>query len=360
MKKSRLIGYTMIFAAAMLFGGCGKDTTTTEAVIDVTEAEFAEETTVTEEPEIVHEGYYNDLTGEWNTDRTEEYGRPLAVMINNIGDAIPQAGIADADIIYEFKVEGGITRLLAIYSDYENIEKLGSVRSCRPYYVTESIEFDAIYVHYGQSPQGEEILEETGIDHLSGLDAEGSTVFYRASDKVAPHNVYTTGAMLVAGIEYKGYSTEHDEDFESKFQFNEEVTTPADGETANKITTTFNSSRAPWFEYNSDDGLYYRFQYGEAHIDENTGEQIAFENIIIQFAHYTSIDDHDRQEIDLVSSGDGLYASNGVIIPITWKKTSSTAQTKYYTADGNELTLNPGKTWVTVFEEDEAENVTWE
>lgn len=360
MRKSRLIGYTVILTAAAIFAGCGKDKENTEDTVNVTEAEFATETTVTEEPEIEHDGYYNDLTGEWNTDRTEEYGRPISVMINNIGDAIPQAGIAEADIIYEFKVEGGITRLLAFYSEYENIEKLGSVRSCRPYYVTESLEFDAIYVHYGQSPQGEEILASSGIDHLSGLDAEGSTVFYRASDKVAPHNVYTNGEMLLAGIEYKNYSTEHDEDFESKFSFNEEVETPSGGETANKITTTFNSSRAPWFEYNSNDGLYYRFQYGTEHIDENTGEQIAFENIIIQFAHYTSIDDHDRQEIDLVTSGDGLYASDGVIIPITWKKSSSGSQTKYYTEDGNELILNPGKTWVTVFEEDEAENVTWE
>lgn len=359
MKKNKLFRYAILFATAALFAGCGKSDENTEAEVNVTEAEFATETTVSEEPEIEHEGVYNDLTGEWNTERTEEYGRPISVMINNIGDAIPQAGIIDADIIYEFKVEGGITRLLAIFSDYENIEKLGSIRSCRPYYVTESLEFDAIYVHYGQSPQGEEILASSGIDHLSGLDAEGSTVFYRSSDKVAPHNVYTNGEMLKAGIEYKSYSTEHDEDFESKFLFNEEIVKPEGGETANKITTAFNSSRAPWFEYNADDGLYYRFQYGAEHIDENTGEQLSFENIIIQFAHYTSIDDHDRQEIDLVSSGDGLYASNGVIIPITWKKTSSGSQTKYYTEDGEELKLNPGKTWVTVFEENETQNVTW-
>jgi hypothetical protein len=316
-----------------------------------------------ETPDIdlsTHEGVYNDLTGEWVADRDEEFGRPISVMINNIGDAIPQSGIGQADIIYEMKVEGGITRLLAIFNDYSAIEKLGSIRSCRPYYVTVSLEYDAIYVHYGQSPQGEEILASSGIDHLSGLDAEGTTVFYRASDKVAPHNVYTDTDRLLAGIAYKNYSTEHYYGFKSMFTFNNNVITPSEGETANKITLAFGKGRTPWFEYNEDDGLYYRFQYGAEHIDENTGEQLSFENVLIQFAHYTSIDDHDRQELDLVGKGDGLYATGGKIIPVTWEKISESSQTKYYTEDGNELSLNPGKTFITIFEEDEQSNVTWE
>lgn len=360
MKKIKLgVFLTILGLTTVCFSGCGSKDTEDQNVVteETTEAteEITEEAT---EAEIQHEGVYNDLTGEW-VDREEEYGRPIAVMVNNISDSMPQCDVAKADIIYEMVVEGGITRLLAIYNDYSDLEKLGSIRSCRPYYVTVSMEYDAIYVHYGQSPQGEDKLESTGIDHLSGLDAEGGVTFYRDSDRVAPHNVFTNSDMIQAGIEYKNYSTEHYYGFDSMFLFNEEVTPLADGETANKIVTAFSSSRQPWFEYNEEDGLYYRFQYDTAHIDGNTGEQLAFENIIIQFAHYSDLDSEGRQQIDLVGTGTGLYATNGKIIPITWKKQSENSQTKFYTEDGNELQLNPGKTWITIFESENEAGITW-
>lgn len=360
MKKFKLGILVAAFGFATLgLAGCGSKEEETTAP---TEASTTEEVTteeVTTEEVIQHEGIYNDLTGIWETDRTEEYGRPISVMMNNISDAMPQCGIGEADIVYEMKVEGGITRMLAIYSDYSNFERLGSIRSCRPYYVTVSMEYDAIYMHYGQSPQGETKLATSGINNLSGLSAEGGVTYYRSSDRVAPHNVFSTPEMIEAGIEYMGYSTEHYYGFESMFLFHDEVTPLENGETANKITTDY-SFNHPWFEYHEDDGLYYRFQYNTAHIDGNTNEQLAYENIIVQFAHYTSIDDHDRQQLDLVGSGTGLYATNGKIIPITWKKSSENAQTKFYTEDGEELVLNPGKTWIAVFESNNTEGVTWE
>ena len=364
MKKNKVAIFIALLAL-MLTGaaGCGskdEETTTTEEITseeDVT-------TEVTTEEEIVHEGVYNDLTGEWVTDRDEEYGRPIAVMINNISEALPQCDIGKADIIYEMMVEGGITRLLAIYNDYSDLELLGSIRSCRPYYVTVAMEYDAIYMHYGQSPQGEEKLASSDIDNLSGLDAEGNVTYYRYSERVSPHNVFTNTEMILAGIEYCEYETEHSDSFESVFQFHEEITSldedTSDAETANKITTPVSSYTTPWFEYNEEDGLYYRFEYGEAQIDGNTGEQLAFENVIIQFAHYTSIDDHDRQELDQVGEGTGYYATNGKIIPITWKKATESSVTKYYYSDGTEISLNPGKTWITVMESDNASEVTWE
>ncbi len=359
MKKNKVAVFITLLALVMaVASGCGSEEEPTTTAEEITTEEVTTEE-VTEE-EIVHEGVYNDLTGEWVTDRDEEYGRPIAVMINNISAAMPQCGIGDADIIYEMMVEGGITRLLAIFNDYSDLELLGSIRSCRPYYVTVAMEYDAIYMHYGQSPQGLTKLESTGIDNLSGLDAEGNVTYYRYSEREAPHNVFTNTEMILAGIEYCGYDTEHSAGFESVFTFNEEITALEDGETANKITTPVSSYTTPWFEYNSDDGLYYRFQYGEEHIDGNTGEQLAFENIIIQFAHYTSIDDHDRQELDQVGEGTGYYANNGTIIPITWEKATESSITKYYDSNGDEITLNPGKTWVTVMESDNASGVTWE
>ncbi|MGN0395474.1 MAG: DUF3048 C-terminal domain-containing protein, partial [Coprococcus sp.] len=229
----------------------------------------------------------------------------------------------------------------------------------RPYYVTVSNEFDAIYMHYGQSPQGQEELDKTGIDHISGLSAEGSVAFYRNPDKIAPHDVYTTADMIKAGIDYIKCDTEHDKNFKSKFIFNEKDTKPTGGETAAKVNLAISNYTQPYFEYNEKESLYYRFQYGAAQVDELNDEQLKFKNIIIQFAHYTSIDDHDRQLIDLVGKGDGYYISDGIAIQITWEKSSDSSQTKYFTSDGEELKLNPGKTYVNVFETDNKTGVTF-
>ena len=124
MKKTK---YAIALAALGVLSlgvmGCGKKETSTEATTETTTTEATTEAAT----EVQHEGVYNDLTGEWVTDRTEEYGRPIAVMLNNISDAMPQCDIGKADIVYEMKVEGGITRLLGIFNDYSNLEKLGSI-----------------------------------------------------------------------------------------------------------------------------------------------------------------------------------------------------------------------------------------
>ncbi len=369
MKKSKKgLKKGLVLATAVVMGlslfGCGSKeepstaaTTEAKAEVDVTQTDMMKSADAIDE--TFHEGIYNDLTGQWNTKRKEEYGRPLAVMINNIENAIPQSGIGQADILYEFVVEGGITRMLAIYSDYSNLEKVGSIRSCRPYYVTTAMEYDAIYMHYGQSPQGQEELDKTGIDHISGLGGEGSVSFYRSSDREAPHNVYTNSDMIKAGLDYLGCRTEHEKNFKSKFEFNEEDTAPK-GEAVKKLTLNMSVYTQPWFEYDSKNKVYKRFQYGDKQIDDLTGKQLSFKNIIIQFAHYTSIDDHDRQLIDLVGSGDGYYVSDGQLIPVTWTKSDDSAVTKYYTEDGKELKLNPGKTYETVFESDNKAGVVWE
>ena len=116
----------LVLATAIAMGislcGCGakkaeETTATTEAKAEVDVSQSTMMKSADAIDETFHEGVYNDLTGEWNTDRKEEYGRPIAIMINNIENAIPQSGIGQADILYEFVVEGGITRMLAIYND---------------------------------------------------------------------------------------------------------------------------------------------------------------------------------------------------------------------------------------------------
>ena len=133
------------------------------------------------------------------TDVNLAYKRPIAIMLNNIIDACPQAGIARAGIVYEAPVEGGLTRLMGIFEDYKDMEKIGSVRSCRDYYVRYALEFDAIYTHFGQAVYAFDLLNSDRVNNISGLEYQeqagklkgyaGEDIFYRSSDRPSPHNV---------------------------------------------------------------------------------------------------------------------------------------------------------------------------
>ena len=79
--------------------------------------------------------------------------RPIAVMINNNHAAWPHAGLQESYLNYEIIAEGGITRIMALYKDVSSLDKIGSVRSSRPYYLDYVLENDAIYVHWGGSDQ---------------------------------------------------------------------------------------------------------------------------------------------------------------------------------------------------------------
>lgn len=121
--------------------------------------------------------------------------RPVAVMLNNIKQGCPQSGIANAGVVYEAPVEGDITRLMGIFEDYKDLERIGSVRSCRDYYIFYANEFDAIYAHYGQSAFALPYFEQHLIDNLNGVKL-GKICYFRSTDRKAPHNAYTTYDLL--------------------------------------------------------------------------------------------------------------------------------------------------------------------
>jgi len=95
--------------------------------------------------------------------------RPIAVMIDNHSDAWPQAGLQKAYMIYEIIVEGSETRLMALFKGVD-VEKIGPVRSARHYFLDYSMENDAIYTHFGQSPQAESDLATYRINDINGIE----------------------------------------------------------------------------------------------------------------------------------------------------------------------------------------------
>lgn len=326
---------------------------------NVTNDKTTETTTIKEtetETEISRENMmHSNLTGEW-VDQSIGLRRPVAIMLNNIKAGVPQVGISKAGIVYEAPVEGGITRLLGIFEDYNDLEKIGSVRSARTYYIFLAKEYESILIHYGEPYYADTAL--SNMNHMSGTEGIGTTVFYRSSDRVSPHNAFTSAKNIAAGIEGMSFETQLSSSYKSHFLFTDDgVENNLDaGTAALKIYPGFNNNK-PWFTYNSKEKLYYRFQYDGAQIDEMNNQQLTYKNIILQFCKYSFYDNSGYLNIDVNSSGSGKFITNGKVIDITWSKDSSEAQTHYFDTSGKEITLNQGKTWVCIIQNDKASSV---
>lgn len=348
-----------------LLAGCGSndgaDVSDSQQELSVVPVESLSE--AEEESEVSHEGEArSDLTGEW-IDAELAAMRPLAIMIGNTQSAVPQYGIGSADVIYEAPVEGSLTRLMAVFQDYTNVEKIMSIRSCRLYYIDWALEFDAIYAHCGQSYLAEDMLSNSYVNNLNGIEGSLSNIMYfRDSGKSAPHNMYTTGEGITEGIRLKGYETVHDDSYTSHYQFNEDDENEiilTEGEDAAVVKPGYLVNK-PWFVYDEQTGFYERYQYGEEQIDALTDEQLTVKNILIQVCDWSVANsDTGYLDVETVGSGTGYYITGGKAIPVTWSKESQTAATKYYDADGSEITMNRGKTWVCIVQDTYEDNITF-
>lgn len=286
------------------------------------------------------------LTGEM-TDVNKANRRPLAIMMSNDKEAQPQYGINRAGVVYEAPVEGGMNRFMAVIEDYDDLERIGSVRSCRTYYTYFAREFDAIYAHFGQSTFALPYLKN--VDNINGIEGIGDTAFYRSRDKKAPHNAYASFSGIQKAIEKLGYRQSYDPDYQGHFQF-ARTGSPVElsGEScvdANLVRPGYGYNQ-PWFEYHPDDGLYYRYQYGGPHKGDEG--QIAVKNILIQYCAAGYYATTDYRNINVHSDVWGYYITGGRAIRVTWKKDGEFGVTRFYDESGQEIVLNQGKTWICV------------
>ena len=270
--------------------------------------------------------------------------RPIAIMMSNDKEARPQYGMNRAGVVYEAPVEAEMNRYMALIEDYDGLERIGSVRSARTCYTYFAREYDAIFAHYGQSTFAKKYLNN--VDNINGLDGIGGTAYYRTKDRKAPHNAYTSGERVNKAIEKLGYRTGYGDSYEGHFQFarGKEQIVP-DSDDAFKVVPGYPMNK-PWFEYQESDGLYHRFQYGSHH-KGNEG-LIAVKNIIFQYVEWGHYASTPYLNINVHKGREGYYFTNGKYQKITWKKDGEFGVTRYYDLDGNEITLNKGKTWICI------------
>lgn len=264
--------------------------------------------------------------------------RPVAVTIDNNESAQPQSGLTAADLVCEIPVEGGITRYVAIFY-HGTAERIGPVRSARPYLVDLAREWGAVFVHAGQSPQAQAYFQNERIAHINEMfHPEG---FYRDPERKAPHNLYTGSVDLWDQIEALGLD---DPVAVEPWPFRPDGTA-ATGEPAATLEVTYYYGTVGWL-YEAGTGRYYRQLDGTPYRDAETREQISAANVLVQSVGFKTLDTVGRLEARLVGEGKGWYFSDGVGQPIEWKRSDVTGRTRYFDADGEPLAMKPGPTWI--------------
>lgn len=278
--------------------------------------------------------------------------RPIAVMINNISTARKyHAGLQDAYMVYEIIVEGGITRLMALYKDV-NTAKIGSIRSARHYYLDYALENDAIYVHWGYSEYAMSDITKLGINNLNGL-IYGTKYFWKDKSLgiATEHTAYSSMELIQEGIDKLGYRKTTDVKPLLNYSVDTLDLSSIEGAIpANQVSIKYSSSVTTSYEYDVANMNYKRSVNGTAHTDYETKEQYTAKNIITYQVKNATIsgDVKGRQDLSNIGSGEGYYISNGYAVPITWEKSSRSAKTFYKLKDGTELNVNDGNTYIQI------------
>ena len=374
MKKLKV--WFLLIAAAVTLSACGQNDTDSPIIDDISPTAVPTATPVPVTPDVGLSGIIVDdstppeegmlrsrLTNEW-VEESVANTRPIAVMIPNEINAVPHYNLSKASVIYETLVEGSMTRMMAIYEDWEDLDKIGNVRSLRAYYAYWAFEWDAFIVHFGGPYFINSLIDEPTTQNIDGNLSSDVSAFFRVSDRQSPHNAYASGSDLADVIAAKGYTVRYrglTDDNHFQFASKANPNTLTQYETAARNATYIDMSGCYpltrcYFEYNENDGLYYRSQHLSGgtdgpHIDAATGEQLAFRNILVQNVitedlgeGYLALRCHD-------TTNDGWFFTGGKGIHVTWEKTSDYSATRFYDDYGNEIILNTGKTMICVIED---------
>ena len=273
--------------------------------------------------------------------------RPIAVMIDNHKSAMPQAGLNNAYLVYEIIVEGGETRLMALFKG-TNLEKIGPVRSSRHYFLDYALENDAIYVHYGWSPQAQSDITKLGVNNINGI-SESTKSFWRTTDKYAPHNVATSTQKILEIAARKGYNITSNK--KSVLNYVAKEVDLGGNIEATKVTIPYSDYNTVSYEYDGVTKRYTRYSRNTKQTDWTTGETVTTKNIIVVKCRNWTLNDGSnagRQSIDNIKTLEGYYITNGKAIQITAEKNSRSGQTVYRDLLGNEIDVNDGNTFIQI------------
>ena len=309
-------------------------------------------------PLPVPEGQYlSELTG-LPINKDLEMQRPIAVMIDNEIKALPHYNTAGADIVYEMMnstANDRITRLMCIYKDWENLPQTGSIRSVRPTNILVAQEYDAVICHDG----GPFHIN----DYLSRYPYHFSGTFSRVNNgKAREFTEYILKGDLDRNFARSGWSKEYREAPAPHFNFADYGTTTnlddwdADGiRTANRIELPFYHNRSK-LVYNEETKTYDYYEYGKQHLDAETQAPLTFTNVLLQDCSFHQYDKNGYLIYNCIDKFRfAYYCTEGKNISILWTKEGEGGVTRFFNASGEEIKINPGKTYIGIIPDD-----TWD
>ena len=335
MKKIIAVFLCVVLMLALF--GCAK---TPEPEPETTAPTTTETTTQAPPPK-------NPLTGKTNYNPKAVGKRPVAIVVENLSPARPQWAIGTSDIIMEGEVEGGISRMLWLYADYNKVpEKVGPIRSARPSYVRFAKLFDAVYIHWGGSHSkagyvgGYETIKKLKVDDIDGM--AGGELFGRDRTRSvsSEHRGILNGKKIPDAIKKKGYRKKLDETVASTLSFKEKGA-KLSSEKADGVNVKFsNRTDTRKFTYSKDDKCYHT---------QDWRTDVKFKNLIVlqDESEYITTPYKGGSTTYMnykYKGGNGYYASLGTKIAIKWAVTDG--KLVLSTADGQELQLNPGKSYI--------------
>lgn len=307
----------------------------------------------------VEQKYYSPLTGNEVADEAATKRAVTGMMIENSPDARPQSGVKDSGVVFEAIAEGGITRFLVLYQQ-EQPAIIGPVRSVRPYYVDWIAAFDASVGHIGGSYNA---LKEVRNGQYRDIDQFfNAGAYWRAKDRYAPHNVYTSFERINALNDAKGYKESNFTGFArvpiatTKKPVKKPQTTP---EPATQIQVTISSARYnSSYSYDSATKTYNRSQGGAPHLDRESGQVSPRVIVVMKIPTKIGFEDGYREQMTTIGSGEVHIFQNGEHKVGTWKKTDKKNQITFSDSTGKEIPLERGQTWLTAISPEKS--VTWQ
>ena len=375
-KRISMLVLSLMLAGMMVACGDAKteESVTEEPVVEETVEEVVEEVEEVVE-DVIPEGMYrSELTGELISEEIKNQ-RPIAAMVDNDARALPHYGINQADVVYEMMNSthnARVTRLMVLVKDWKNIEQLGSIRSLRPTNVMIASEWNAIVCHDGGPYHNDAYLAKGYTDNLSGgfarIDNGKPREFteYITTGELEKRianagysEEYLTAEAMQSRIDRAGYSEEYVSKETPHFNFATEsnpvdLTGMPESKECTKVTLPFKNSES-YLVYNEETQTYDYFEHGGKHIDAgDDNKQTTFKNVIIQDVTFAELDSNGYMVFNCIGEGRwGWYITNGMAMQIKWAKKSDTDVTRYYDFDGNEITLNVGKTYIALCPDDD-------
>ncbi len=285
-------------------------------------------------------GPRHPLTGEVIQDERTNLPGVFAVMVENAADAWPLSGIEDAFLVIEAPVEGNIPRFVAFYSEESESEKIGPVRSARPYYLDWTAWFNPLYAHVGGSPEGLQIVRERDVRDLDEFFQ--SEYFWRQTTggRYAPHNTFTSTDLLKKAliefpqeeVQYESWKYENGESKGAK-----SVSLDWSGGTTYDVK----------WEYNPETNRYTRWQGIREMIAED-GDNIFADSIVFVQMDMQTIDAVGRKNVETLGEGEAVFAQNGEVFFGTWRQSEFDQRMRFYTHAGQEVSLVAGVTWIEI------------